>query len=255
MFAVGKKLVVASAAVAMMLMQSTIVQAETITAGSPPTSEPTTYLNTKTGKIEGFMPDIAAEIARRGNFELQYDAIIFSTLIQSVVSGKIDMIIAGMTPNAERAKVIDFSQPVTAFGEGIFVRDGQEKEFKSSKDFIGEIVGVPSGTDYGLALQKIEGIKEVKFYDNSADLARDVALGRVALGVNDYPILKAAQAAGKMKGTHVVEEYQPMEKFDVAFGVKRGNKELLTKIDTALTDMKKDGTLEKILSKWGLGSK
>ncbi len=69
--------------------------AAVLTAGSPPSSAPTTFLNTQTGKIEGFMPDVAAEVAKREHLDIQYSAIPFSTLIQSVIAGKIDMIVAG----------------------------------------------------------------------------------------------------------------------------------------------------------------
>ncbi len=254
MLSFHKNAFIATVAAAGFFMGMAAAQAAVITAGSPPSSAPTTFLDTKTGKIEGFMPDIAAEVARREHLDLKFDAVAFSTLIQSVISGKIDMIVTGMTPTPKRAEVIDFSQPVTAFGEGIFVRDDQKKTFKSANDFKGLVIGVPAGTDYGLKLQSMGIAKEVKFYDSAADLARDVYLKRVAVGLNDYPILKGQQAAGSMKGMHVVEEYKPLQKFDVAFGVRKGNKELLDKINTALDAMKKDGTLNKILAKWGMSN-
>lgn len=231
------------------------VNAETITAGSPPSSAPTTFLDTKTGKISGFMPEIAAEIARREHFDLKFDAVPFSTLIQSVVAGKIDMIVAGMTPTPKRAEVIDFSTPVTSFGEGIFVRDDNPHVYRSVQDFKGQTIGAPAGTDYAMQINNMNIAKEVKFYDNPGDLARDVMLKRVDLGLNDYPILKGQQAAGAMKGMHVVEEYQPMSLHDVAFGVRKGNTELLNKINTALAQMKADGTTDAILAKWGMGKK
>jgi polar amino acid transport system substrate-binding protein len=47
------------------LLPVTASQAATLTAGSPPSSAPTTFLDTKTGAIAGFMPEIAAEVAKR----------------------------------------------------------------------------------------------------------------------------------------------------------------------------------------------
>lgn len=110
-------------AMSMAAAVSVSAQAATLTAGSPPSSAPTTFLNTQNGKIEGFMPDVAAEVARRQHLEMNFTAVPFPTLIQSVIAGKIDMIVAGMTPTPERAKRIGFSQPVTAFGAGLVVRD------------------------------------------------------------------------------------------------------------------------------------
>lgn len=226
--------------------------AAVLTAGSPPSSAPTTFLNTQTGKIEGFMPDVAAEVAKREHLDIQYSAIPFSTLIQSVITGKIDMIVAGMTPTQERAKRITFSQPVTAFGAGLIVRDDNKKTYNSWQDLKGEVVGTMAGTDYTQSLMASGIAKEVKVYDSPADMTRDLSLGRVAAGLNDYPILKAQEKAGGLKGMHVVDNYKPEHVSPMAFGVKKGNDALMAQINSALTSMKDDGTLQTIKTKWGM---
>ncbi|MGX9300108.1 transporter substrate-binding domain-containing protein [Pantoea ananatis] len=63
--------------------------ADTLTAGSPPSSALATFLDTKTGKIEGFMPDVAAEVAKRQHLDVNFTAVPFSTLIQSVLLAKL----------------------------------------------------------------------------------------------------------------------------------------------------------------------
>lgn len=227
-------------------------QAAALTAGSPPSSAPTTFLNTQSGKIEGFMPDVAAEVARRQKLEVNFTAVPFSTLIQSVIAGKIDMIVAGMTPTPERARRIAFSQPVTAFGAGLVVRDDNQKSYHSWHDLKGEVVGTMAGTDYTQSLMQSGIAKEVKVYDSPADMTRDLSLGRIAAGMNDYPILKAQAKAGGLKGMHVVEGYQPEAVSPMAFGVKKGNDKLLADINSALTAMTQDGSLQAIKDKWGM---
>ncbi|WP_312239562.1 ABC transporter substrate-binding protein [Pantoea sp.] len=231
---------------------SATVQAAALTAGSPPSSAPTTFLDTKSGKIEGFMPDVAAEVAKRQHLDVNFTAVPFSTLIQSVIAGKIDMIVAGMTPTAERAKRISFSQPVTAFGAGLVVRDDNKKTYSSWQDLKGEVVGTMAGTDYTQSLMKSGIAKEVKVYDSPADMTRDLSLGRIAAGMNDYPILKAQEKADGLKGMHVVDGYKPEHVSPMAFGVKKGNEKLLAEIDNALTAMKADGSLQTIKNKWGM---
>jgi len=228
------------------------VNAALLTAGSPPSSAPTTFLDTKTGKIEGFMPDVAAEVARRQHLEINFSAVPFSTLIQSVIAGKIDMIVAGMTPTPEREKRISFSQPVTAFGPGLVVRDDNKKTYHSQQDLKDEIVGTMTGTDYTQSLIKSGIAKEVKVYDSPSDMMRDLSLGRIAAGMNDYPILKVQEKTGSFKGMHVVDDYKPEHISPMAFGVKKGNDKLLADINNALTAMKADGSLQKIKAKWGM---
>ena len=231
---------------------SASAHAATLTAGSPPSSAPTTFLDTKSGKIEGFMPDVAAEVAKRQHLAVSFTAVPFSTLIQSVIAGKIDMIVAGMTPTPERAKRISFSQPVTAFGAGLVIRDDNPKAYGSWQDLKGEVVGTMAGTDYTQSLMKSGIAKEVKVYDSPADMTRDLSLGRIAAGMNDYPILKVQEKSGGLKGMHVVDNYKPEQVSPMAFGVKKGNDKLLADINSALTAMKADGSLQAIKDKWGM---
>lgn len=248
MSAIRSRLMMFSCAVAFSLS----AQAAALTAGSPPSSAPTTFLNTQSGKIEGFMPDVAAEVAKRQHLDISFTAVPFSTLIQSVIAGKIDMIVAGMTPTAERARRITFSQPVTAFGAGLIVRDDNKKQYRSWQDVKGDVVGTMAGTDYTQSLLASGIAKEVKVYDSPADMTRDLSLGRIAAGMNDYPILKAQQKAGGLKGMHVVEGYKPEHVSPMAFGVRKGNDGLMAQINSALSAMQSDGTLQAIKDKWGM---
>lgn len=239
-------------AAALLLVSSVASHAAMLTAGSPPSSAPTTFLDTKTGHIEGFMPDVAREVAKREKLDINFSAVPFPTLIQSVISGKIDMIVAGMTPTPARQKFITYSQDVTAFGDGLIVRDDNKNKYTNWQDFKGQIIGSPSGTDYAQKLINSGIAKEVKLYDSPADMTRDIQLGRIEGGLSDYPILKAQEKAGMLKGLHVVEGYQPMAVSPMAFGVKKGNDALMAKINDALTSMKADGTLAAIKTKWNM---
>ncbi|WP_338564421.1 transporter substrate-binding domain-containing protein [Erwinia sp. E_sp_W01_6] len=116
----------------------------------------------------------------------------------------------------------------------------------------GEVVGSMAGTDYSQNLIKSGIAKEVKLYDSPADMTRDLSLGRVAAAMNDYPIIKAQEKSGGLKGMHVVDGYKPETVSPMAFGVKKGNDALMAKINAALTGMKEDGTLQTLKTKWNM---
>jgi polar amino acid transport system substrate-binding protein len=238
-----------------LLLSSTAHAAQLVLrAGSPPSSKPTTFLDVKTNTIQGFMPDIIREIGKREGFKVDFQPIPFSALIPSAASGKIDLLVSGMTPTAKRAEIVDFTDVVTAFGEGLVVQASNKNSYKTAADLKGESIGVPAGADYGETLQKMGIFKEVKYYDTPADMNRDVQLGRIKGAMQDYPVLKAQRAAGALKGLRVDETYVPVVKDDIALAVKKGNKPLLDKINHAIRQMKADGTLAKIMTKWGLSS-
>lgn len=196
------------------------------------------------------MPDVIREIGKREGFDVSFDVIPFSALIQSVVSDKIDLIVAGMTPTPKRQEVVDFSQPVAELGAGIIVNASDKTNYHTVQDLKGTVVGAGAGEETADQLMKLGIFKEVKLYNSGADMARDVALGRITAAFNDYPILKAQEAAGTMQGTRVVDGFTPVRKMPIAFGVKKGNTALLSKINDGLAKIKADGTLDKVLKKW-----
>lgn len=234
-----------------LLAANVATAAEVLHAGSPPSSKPNSFLDIKTNTIQGFMPDVISEIARREGFKLDFQPIPFSALIPSAVSGKIDLIVSGMTPTAKRAEVVDFTDVVTQFGEGLFVKDSDSKVYHSAKDLAGETIGGGAGTNYLEAMQKLGIFKEVKAYDTPGDLIRDVQLGRIKGGLQDFPILKAQHASGALPGLRVEEHYVPIHMNSIALAVRKGNKPLLDKLNAAIRQMKADGTLTRLQKKWG----
>jgi len=229
-----------------------VFAAQTLTAGSPPTSAPMTFLDVKSKTLQGVMPDLIREIGKRQGFDVQFDAIPFAALIQSAVSGKIDIIVSAMTPTPKRAEVVDFADIVYSFGEGLVVADTDKTDYKSAQDLKGETVGAPAGTTYGDKLKALGIFKEVKYYDTTSDMLHDLANGRIKGAFQDYPLLKALAAKGGMPGVHVDEAYQPLDTAGVAIAVQKGNKVLLDKINAGISQMKADGSLAAILNKWGL---
>ncbi|MGN6234188.1 MAG: ABC transporter substrate-binding protein [Trinickia sp.] len=221
-----------------------------ISAGTTPSSVPNAFLDLKTHEIAGVMPDVIREIGKREGFDVSFDVIPFSALIQSVVSDKIDLIVAGMSPTPKRAEVIDFSQPVAFFGKGIIVNASDKTSYHTIQDLKGTVVGAGVGEETSEELMKLGIFKEVKLYNTGADMARDVALGRITAAFNDYPVWKAQEAAGTLQGCRVVDGFMPLRRVPIAFGVKKGNEALLSKINDGLAKIKADGTLDKILKKW-----
>ncbi|SAL63504.1 extracellular solute-binding protein [Caballeronia arvi] len=221
-----------------------------VSAGTTPSSVPNAFLDLKTHEIAGVMPDAIREIGKREGFDVSFDVIPFPALIQSVVSDKIDLIVAGMTPTPKRQEVVDFSQPVAEFGKGIIINASDKASYRTIQDLKGMIVGAGAGEETSEELVKLGIFKEVKMYNTAADMARDVALGRITAAFNDYPVWKAQEAAGTLQGCRVVDGFMPLRRVPIAFGVKKGNAVLLLKINDGLAKIKADGTLDKILKKW-----
>lgn len=223
---------------------------QTLKVGSTPTGVPFTFLNTKTNTIEGIMVDLITEVGKRSGFAVQIEPMQFSTLIAGVTASKIDLIAAAMYITPVRKEQIDFSDPIYTYGEGLVVPKSDTKDYVTFDDMKGYTVGAQVGTAYVEPLKKVFG--EVKIYDTIPDILRDVNAGRIKAGFADLPIVAYNLQQGNFSESRLVKSYKSTITGSVGIGVRKGETELLKKINTALAAMQTDGTTKKILAKWGL---
>ena len=113
---------VVAATAALVLAAATPASAQQVLkVGSTATGIPFTFLDTKTNTIQGLMVDLITESGKDAGFQVQIEPMQFSVLIPSLTSNKIDIISAAMFATAARKEVIDFSDAVYTYGEGLLV--------------------------------------------------------------------------------------------------------------------------------------
>jgi len=230
----------------------TSVAQTVVRVASTPTGVPFTFLDTKTNEISGIMVDIMKAIGKDQGFTVQITPMTFSTLIAALQANKADVIAAAMYITPPRAEVVDFSDSIITYGEGLVVSAKDTKDYKAMEDLKGEIVGVQIGTAYVKPLTDSGLFKEIKVYDTIPDIIRDVNLGRIKGGFADYPIVAYQLSQGGFADTRLAKNYKPVLPGSVGIGVKKGDKAMLDKINASLRKMKADGSTDKILAQWGL---
>ena len=225
---------------------------QVLKVGSTPTGIPFTFLDTKTNTIQGVMVDLVTEVGKDAGFQVQVEAMQFSTLIAALTSNKIDLISAAMYITPARKEVIEFSEPVYSYGEGLIVPKSDTKEYKSFEDLKGETVGAQVGTVYVEPLKKTGLFADVKIYDTIPDIMRDVNTGRLKAGFGDYPILAYNVQQGNFPDLRLVKSFKSTILGSIGIGMRKGDAELIAKVNTSLAKLKANGTVNKILAKWGL---
>ena len=250
-----KRLIQLTAASIVLLAVAPASAQQVLKVGSTPSGVPFTFLDTKTNSIQGVMVDLITEIGKDAGFSVQIEPMQFSTLIASLTANKIDIISAAMFATPARKEVIDFSEPVYTYGEGLIVPKTDTRNYVAAEDLKGEVVGAQVGTAFVDALKKTGLFAEVKAYDAIPDILRDVNTGRLKAGYGDYPILAYNLQQGNFPEVRLVETYKPTILGTVAIGVRKGDQELLSKINASLGRLKANGTMQKILGKWGLAAK
>src|SRR3981081_188269 len=247
-----KRLVLAVTAALALAAAMPAAAQQVLKVGSTPTGIPFTFLDTKSNSIQGVMVDLITEIAKDAGFQVQIEPMQFSALVPSLTSNKIDIISAAMFATAARKEVIDFSDAVYTYGEGLLVPKADKKDYATPEDLKGEVVGAQVGTAFVDALKKTGLFSEVKVYDTIPDILRDVNTGRLKAVSASSPRLAYNLKQGSFPEIRLVESYKPTIVGAVGIGVRKTDQDLLTKINASLAKLKADGAVDKILDKWGL---
>ncbi|WP_043419760.1 ABC transporter substrate-binding protein [Cupriavidus basilensis] len=226
--------------------------APTYNVGATATGVPFTFLDVKTNTIQGMMVDTVTAVGKAGGFNVNVQQTVFSALIPSLTSSKIDIISAAMLKTPARQQVVDFSDPVYAYGEGLIVKGDDNKAYASLDELKGEIVGAQVGTVFLDMLNKKGIFKEVRSYDSVADMTRDLTLGRIKAGLGDQPIIAYQIRQNAFPGVKLAASYKPVNVGDVCLVVRKGDTETLARINKAIAKIKADGTLAGIIQKWNM---
>ena len=201
-------------------------------------------MTTDSGEFEGIDIETAQAIADKLGLELQIDDMDFDAALLAVQQGKSDMVMAGVTVTDERQNVMDFTDSYATGIQPIIVKE--DSDIASVDDLAGKKIGTQRGTTGYLYCSDDFGDENVVAYDDGLTAVQMLNNGQVDCVVIDNAPAKefiAANPGLKLLDTAYVEE-------DYAIGVGKGNTELKDAINTALEELKADGTLQAIVDKY-----
>lgn len=209
---------------------------------------PYEYIDTANGQEPmGFDIDIAKHIAKKLGYTLDIQNMTFKGLIPALNTKRVDFVMAGMTPTADRKKSVDFSTVYYTAQQVVLTK--KSLKIQSIKDLKGKTVGVQLGSiqqNIANQLNKTTPIN-IKTMDKATDLIEELKSGRI-----DGVIIEDAVAANILKNNSdlnafVIQQGDKMSGSAVAFPK---NSKLIASFNKELADMKKDGTMKKLKKKW-----
>ena len=211
-------------------------------AGYPPFGSQ----NVNTREYEGFDVDIINTIGEEEGLKPEIKNISFDGLIPSLNTNAIDIIINDLTVTEERKVSVDFSERYCTVGMGVVVR-GDYNLINDAKDLEGKTLGVSIASTGEEAARHVKNAN-VKVYNAISDAFIELKNGGVDAVVNDTLTndrYVSSQKDGSVKTTKI-----SLNNEDLAIAVKKGNSELLKKINDGLVKIKKNGKYAQIYKKW-----
>lgn len=196
-------------------------------------------------KVVGIDAEIAEAIAAELGMKLEIEDIAFDSIIPEITSGKADMALAGMTVTEDRKKSVDFSDTYASASQMIIVKD--DSTIAGPDDLKGVVVGVQLGTTGDIYVSDLEADgTTVERYNKGFEAVQALSQGKIDAVVIDGEPAKTFVA--ETDGIKILDEAFTEEEYAIA--VKKGNTELLDKINAALEKLKADGKLDEIVAKY-----
>jgi polar amino acid transport system substrate-binding protein len=207
-------------------------------------------LTNQKGEIIGFDVDMAKRMAKAMGVELELVSTAWDGIIPALLTDKFDIIMSGMTLTQERNMSINFASPYIEIGQSVIVSNKVAANIKSYKDLNDPKYTVASklGTTGEQATKRmIPNAKYVSF-ETEQEGVLEVVNGKIDAFIYDMPYNTVAVAQkGQGKVTHIDQAFtfEPL-----AWGVRKGDPDLLNWLNNFMYQVKNDGTYEKIYQKW-----
>ena len=195
-------------------------------------------------EVAGIDADIAAAIADKLGMELEITDMAFDSLIPALQSDTIDIVLAGMTVDPERAESVNFTDSYATGVQVIIVPEGSD--IASPDDLEGKNIGVQTGTTGDLYCTDDYGQEFVKQFDNGPLAVAALVNGQVDCVVIDNEPAKNYVAANQ--GLKILDTAYANEEYAAA--IAKDNTELFEQVNAAIQELKEDGTIDSIIEKY-----
>lgn len=223
------------------VLASVSIYGKTLYVGTNAEFAPFEYL--ENGKITGFDMELVEEIGKIINMDVKIENMSFDGLLPALQMKKVDIVIAGMTANEDRKKFVGFSDPYYTAKQVLLVRE--DSQISSLEELKGKKVGAVLGFTGDLMISKI---KEINVERVSSSVGAIMGLKNDKLEAFILDLAPAENFAKNNKGLKIVS--LDIEDEEYAIATRKGDTKLLEEINSALKEIKQNGTYEKLLSKY-----
>lgn len=215
--------------------------------GSETTFPPFEFQDEKTQEYVGFDIDLAKAVFTKAGYEPQIVSTHFDGLIPALDAGTIDAIVSGMQITEERSQKVLFSKPYYESGQNILVKANNDS-IHNWNDLEGKKIGVQIGTTGAAEAKKVPNAF-IREFNNTSEANLELKNGGVDAVVNSVPVnAYYLKNGGGEKDAKVVGDVHRALYCGIA--VKKGNTEMIEKVNKALEEIKQNGEYDRIYEKW-----
>ena len=201
------------------------------------------------GEIVGFDIDVVRAVASKAGIQVKFVNTPWEGIFNALNQGDRDILVSAITITDARKQTMDFSSPYFDAVQLIAVKaDSKVAKFDDLKTLK---VGVQTGTTGDEAVSKLQGKSSpnIKRFESTPLALKELESGGIDAVVADNGVVinYVANNVGSKFKTVSDTSFAP-EQYGLA--VKKGNFELLSKLNQGLAGIKADGTYDTLFKKY-----
>lgn len=201
------------------------------------------------GELVGFDIDLAKAVAEEMGVEFEFKSIDWDSKELEINGDKIDLIWNGFSITDERKETFELSKPYLKNAQVVVVP--VDSTIKTIEDLEGKKVLLQKGSSALNAIEKdpiYDKVGEIAPYPTNMECFQELDIGRGDAIVVDEVVGKY-YIAKNAEGKFIVLD-DKMQEEDYAIAAKKGNTELISKIEDAISKLYKDGKTKEISTEW-----
>ncbi|WP_317366427.1 transporter substrate-binding domain-containing protein [uncultured Tyzzerella sp.] len=194
-------------------------------------------------KVVGFDIKIAEEIAKDMGVSLRVLELDFNGLLMSLNANKADIVMAGMTPDEERIKAIDFSDIYYYAEQGIMVSAENKDSLNTLESFSGKKIGVQKGSiQEKIAIEQLPNAKILPLV-KLPNIILELKSGNIDAAIVELPV---ANGYIKQYPEFALSDAKVIDETGgSAIAIKKGNQDLVDQVNSTIKRLQEEGTIDK----------
>lgn len=216
--------------------------------GISPDYEPLAFM--REGKIVGIEADNAREVAAYLGRPLKLMPMPFEELFPALLSGKVDVVMSGISVSPEREKQLSFAKPFMEVGQMAIVRQSDVARFAYPRALYkpGVRIGVEPGTTGERLVKDSMPEAVVVHVADSVEAFKALRDNSTDVYIHDAPT--SWRLANSTEDQDLFGLYRPLSSEQLAWAVKHGNDLLLHQLTSAREELERNGRLQAIQNFW-----
>jgi polar amino acid transport system substrate-binding protein len=219
--------------------------------GTSAVTEPMSFVDANRNVV-GFDIEFASYIALKLDKKLEIVDMEFGAMLPALISGKVDMIGAGLSITEERAKKVLYSESYYPSGIAVVVKDNSRQtyaddtKFKNEDDIKNKRVGVLLGSVHDSYASKNYPEAKILQFQNVSDLLIALESDKVDAVFYDHVSLKEILSEYDEIGILAADVFT----VPIAAGFNKNNVKLREDFNAFLQAIKSDGTYDDMVERW-----